>query len=51
MWGIINISGYNTAAKITFKHVEVRQIKATGLINESGLIFSDIVASRSELGR
>lgn len=46
--GIINISGYNTAAKITFKHLEVRQIKATGLINESGLIFSDIIASRRE---
>ncbi|MBD1384608.1 hypothetical protein IDJ75_04900 [Mucilaginibacter rigui] len=46
--GILNLSGYNTLAKVTFKHTAIRQIRAKEFINESGLIFSDVIASGSD---
>ena len=46
--GILQIGGYNVSSKITFKHIQVNQIKIKGFINEGAVIFSDFRASSSE---
>lgn len=46
--GILNITGYNTSAKLTFKHLEINQIKVKDLINEGGLVFTNLIASNIE---
>lgn len=46
--GTLVLKGYNTATKLTLKHLDVNQVKINGLINEGGLIFSNFRASISE---
>ncbi len=45
--GALNITGFNTSSKIIFKHIQINHIKIKDFINECGIIFSDVRASRS----
>lgn len=46
--GTLILGGYNTAAKVTLKQLHVNQMKINGIINEGGLIFSNLRASLTE---
>ncbi len=46
--GTVILSGYNTAAKLTLKQLHVNQVKINGIINEGGLIFSNLRASLTD---